>query len=52
MNTKAIESKITKQSKPTKNTFPKIKMDSFFQAAENTNMLVVVETIKKENITK
>jgi hypothetical protein len=41
-----------KQTKPTKSSFPKIKMDGFFEAVKNTNMIEVIELIKKEKITK
>jgi hypothetical protein len=35
-----------------KSKFPKEKVDGFYQAIHNTNMIEVVESIKKESITK
>jgi hypothetical protein len=36
----------------TKNSFPKEKVDGFYQALNKTNMLAVVESIKKEKFKK
>ena len=44
---KSITNSTTAKSK-----FPKEKVDGFYQTIQNTNMLEVVESIKKERITK
>jgi hypothetical protein len=39
-------------SSATKTSLPKEKIDGFYKAIEKTNMLEVVDEIKKERITK
>jgi len=45
------KAKIKYASEP-KGTFPKVKLDGFYQAVQNTDMLEAVEKIKKEKIKK
>lgn len=54
MNLKEIK-KIKSSSKTgfsSNESFPKIKIDGFYQAIQNTDMLEVVEKIKKEKTKK
>ena len=56
MNSKEINNKVLgsigKVSPTTKNSFPKVKMDGFYDTVKNTNMIEVVEQIKKEKVSK
>ncbi len=49
LNTKP---KSSTNSTTAKSKFPTEKVDGFYQAIQHTNMLEVVESIKKERITK
>lgn len=52
MNVKEVKKKATLKTKKSNTKFPQVKIDGFHDAIKNTDMLKVVEQIKKERITK
>ncbi len=52
MNVKEVKNKVKLKTYISKTKFPQVKIDGFQDAIKNTDMLKVVEQIKKEKITK
>jgi hypothetical protein len=54
MNIKSVlkSKQVSTSTSSVKTPLPKEKVDGFYQALQKTNMLEVVESIKKERITK
>jgi len=52
MNVKEVKKKANLKTKKSNTKFPQVKIDGFQDAIKNTDMLKVVEQIKKERITK
>jgi hypothetical protein len=52
MNVKEVKNKIKLKTNTSKKKFPQVKIDGFQDAIKNTDMLKVVEQIKREKITK
>jgi len=52
MNVKEVKNKIKLITNTSKSKFPQVKIDGFHDAIKNTDMLKVVEQIKREKITK
>jgi len=52
MNVKEANNKVKLKTKTSKTKFPQVKIDGFHDAIKNTDMLKVVEQIKREKITK
>jgi|JI7StandDraft_1071085.scaffolds.fasta_scaffold218667_3 hypothetical protein len=52
MNVKEVKNKLKLKTNTSKTKFPQVKIDGFQDAIKNTDMLKVVEQIKREKITK
>ena len=52
MNVKEVEKKVKLKTNTSNTKFPQVKIEGFHDAIKNTDMLKVVEQIKREKITK
>ncbi|HLO53125.1 MAG TPA: hypothetical protein VK169_02495 [Saprospiraceae bacterium] len=52
MNVKEVKNKEKLKTNTSKTIFPQVKIDGFHDAIKNTDMLKVVEQIKREKIKK
>jgi hypothetical protein len=52
MNVKEVKNKVTLKTNASNTKFPQVKIDGFQDAIKNTDMLNMVEQIKREKITK